>query len=715
MKTPSNNQTTPFPEAMYPEAERAEITENLHGLTVSDPYRWLEDAASEQTESWSAAQDALFEQMRAGWGGREGVHGRIAELTATGAVSPPVWRGGRAFLTRRLPEQEHPVLLTVDETGAEQVLIDPIALDPAGTTTLDAWSPSPSGRLLAYQVSQGGTEEAATRVLNVATGAIVDGPIDRIRHSPVTWLPDESGFYFTRRLAPELVPPEETQFHRRVYLHRLGTDPDQDPLIFGDGTKLTCYHYAHVSEDGRWLQISSSEGTEPHNDLYLADLSGADPAAPPLKPVQVGVAAESYLAPARGDGPLAGRLLVLTTLDAPRRRICVASTGDPTPDAWRELIPQDPNAVIEDFALLDGPQLDRPLLLVTRVRHAISEITVHDASTGKQLGTVPLLSVGTVSGLTARRGGSHEAWFMYTDFGTPARVYHYDGRNGETTLWADTPGKPTIPAVYTRQVEYTSKDGTTVHMFIVSGDQDDVPEQPRPTVLYGYGGFNISLPPEYASSTLAWVEAGGVYAIANLRGGGEEGEDWHRAGTFGNKQNVFDDFHAAAQYLVDKGWTTTGQLAIQGGSNGGLLVGAALTQRPDLYRAVVCSAPLLDMIRYELFGLGASWSVEYGSAAKPDELAALLAYSPVHNVHEGTLYPATLFTVFEGDTRVDTFHARKLCAALQWATAGDPGENPILLRRETGVGHSTRAVSRRVDLTADTLAFLANHVGLALG
>jgi prolyl oligopeptidase len=710
MTTPSNTQTT-----QYPDAQREGITETIHGLNISDPYRWLEDPASAQTESWSAAQDALFEHTRAGWTGREGVRGRIAELTATGAVSPPVWRGERSFLTRRLPEQEHPVLLTVDENGAERVLIDPIALDPAGTTTLDAWSPSPSGRLMAYQISEGGTEESVTRVLNVATGVIVEGPIDRTRHSPVTWLDDESGFYYTRRLAPELLPPDETQFHRRVYLHRLGTDPDQDPLIFGDGTKLTCYHYAQVSADGRWLQISSSEGTEPHNDLYLADLSGADPAAPPLKPVQVGVDAESYLATARADGPLAGLALVLTTLDAPRRRICVTSTGDPAPDAWRELIPEDPNAVIEDFALLDGPGLDRPLLLVVRIRHAINEITVHDAASGEQLGTVPLPSVGTVSGLTARRGGGHDAWFMYTDFGTPSRVYHYDGRSGETTLWADAPGKPAIPTVYTRQVEYSSKDGTTVRMFIVSSDPDDVPEQPRPTLLYGYGGFNISLPPEYATSTLAWVEAGGVYAIANLRGGGEEGEDWHRAGTFGHKQNVFDDFHAAAEYLVDRGWTTTDRLGIQGGSNGGLLVGAALTQRPDLYRAVVCSAPLLDMVRYELFGLGASWSVEYGSAAEPDELAALFAYSPVHNVQEGTEYPAVLFTVFEGDTRVDTLHARKLCAALQWATAGNSAERPILLRREMGVGHSTRAVTRRVDLTADALAFLANHVGLRLG
>ncbi|MBS2963616.1 S9 family peptidase [Actinocrinis puniceicyclus] len=701
--------------AGYPQAHRDALTEIIHGLTISDPYRWLEDAASARTEAWSRAQDALFIRARTAWSDYGPLRTRIAELSATGAVDPPVWRGERAFFTRRLPDQEHAVLVTVDAAGTERVLVDPVRLNPDGTTTLDGWYPSPSGLLVAYQVSEGGTEESVTRVLNSVTGEDVDGPIDRTRYTDVSWLADESGYYYTRRLAPELVPPHETQYHRRVYLHRVGTDPADDPLIFGEGLKLTRYHHASVSADGRWLQVSSSEGTEPNNDLYLADLSGADPAAPPFKPVQTGVAATTYLYPARGDSPLAGRALVFTTLNAPRGRICVTSTDDPAPEAWRELIPEDAEAVIEDLALVDGPELQRPLLLVVRIRHATCEITVHDAVSGEQHGTVPLPSVGTVAALTTRRTGGHEAWFSYTDFGTPPRVYRYDARTGATTLWADTPGKPTSPKVHTQQVEYASKDGTVVRMFIVSGEPNEVPGQPRPALLYGYGGFNVSLPPEYTVSALTWVEAGGVYAVANLRGGGEEGEQWHRAGTFADKQNVFDDFHAAAQYLIDRGWTTPDQLAIHGGSNGGLLVGAALTQHPERYRAVACSAPLLDMVRYELFGLGETWNVEYGSADDPQQLAALFAYSPVHNVHEHTQYPAVLFTVFEGDTRVDPLHARKLCAALQWATSGDPADRPVLLRRETGVGHGARAVSRRVDLLADTLAFLAHHTGLRFG
>ena len=696
----------------YPHARRADIAETIHGLTISDPYRWLEDATSAETEAWSAAQDALFERERGGWTGLGRLRARLAELNATGAVTPPEWRGERGFLTRRLPEQEHSVLLTVDADGEERVLIDPIALNPDGTTTLDAWTPSPSGRLLAYQISKGGTEESVLYVMDVATGKAVDGPIDRMRYTAVAWLNDESGYYYTRRLAPELVPPDQTQYHRRVYLHRLRTDPDHDVLIYGDSGRMTDFHEVSISADGRWLQIATHEGTDTRNDVYLADLAGADPAAPPLKPVHVGVDAQSRLNPARADSPLAGTALVLTTLGAPRGRICAVSTDDPAPDTWRELVSEDPDVVIEGFVVLDGPELDRPLLLVSRTRHAISEIVVHDAASGEIRGTVPLPHLGTVSGLTARHDGGHEAWFNSTDFGSRARVFRFDGRTGQTTVWSDTPGTPATPQVYTRQVEYASKDGTTVRMFIISGEPDEAPKQPRSTILYGYGGFNISLRPEYNPLIAAWIEAGGVYAIASLRGGGEEGEKWHRAGTFAKKQNVFDDFHAAAQYLIDNGWTTTPQLGIQGGSNGGLLVGAALTQRPDLYSAVACSAPLLDMVRYERFGLGELWSVEYGSADDPEELATLLAYSPVHNVHDGTEYPAVLFTVFEGDTRVDTMHARKLCAALQWATSGDPVGRPVLLRRETGVGHSTRAISRQIDLRADTLAFLAKHTGL---
>jgi prolyl oligopeptidase len=368
--------------------------------------------------------------------------------------------------------------------------------------------------------------------------------------------------------------------------------------------------------------------------------------------------------------------------------------------------------VLGDFAILDGPELDRPLLLVSWTRHAISEISVHDLATGQRTGTVPLPGLGTIGGLSERPEGGHEAWFGYTDNTTPALVLRYDARSGAVETWDRSPGLVEVPEVATRQVAYSSKDGTVVRMLVISSG-DGEPGPPRPAILYGYGGFGISMQPGYAASILAWVERGGVYAIASLRGGGDEGEDWHRAGMRDRKQNVFDDFHAAAEKLIADGWTTREQLAISGGSNGGLLVGAALTQRPDLYAAAVCSAPLLDMVRYERFGLGETWNDEYGTAADPEQLRWLLSYSPYHHVHDRTSYPPVLFTVFDSDTRVDPLHARKMCAALQHATSARWPDRPILLRRESDVGHGARAVSRSASLTADTLAFLGFHVGLS--
>jgi prolyl oligopeptidase len=409
-----------------------------------------------------------------------------------------------------------------------------------------------------------------------------------------------------------------------------------------------------------------------------------------------------------------GRLYVFTDLGAPRGRIAVTDPADPGPGTWRDLIAEDPEAVLSTYAILDGPELGRPVLLAGWTRHALSEITVHDLATGEQVGQVPLPGLGTAGGLGERPEGGHEAWFVYTDYTTSPVVLRFDARDSSVTTWAAAPGSVEVPAVTARQVAYQSKDGTLVRMLVISSDGSS--DGPRPTILYGYGGFDISLTPAYSPNILAWVSAGGVYAVANLRGGNEEGEEWHRAGMLAKKQNVFDDFHAAAEALIREGWTTPEQLAISGGSNGGLLVGAALTQRPDLYAAVICSAPLLDMVRYERFGLGQTWNVEYGSASDPEQLGWLLAYSPYHHVVPGTAYPAVLFTVFTNDTRVDPVHAYKMCAALQYAGAGPaagPGR-PVLLRAEDQVGHGARAVSRMAGLAGDTLAFAAHHTGLTL-
>ncbi|WP_326643143.1 prolyl oligopeptidase family serine peptidase [Streptosporangium sp. NBC_01755] len=683
----------------YPPASRVELVEELHGVPVPDPYRWLEDPNDPATKDWLVGQARLLETELDILPGREGFKTRITELLRSGSVGAPTWRGERRFFMRRTPEQEHAVLYTVDSGGTERALLDPMALDSTGLTTLDSWQPDKEGRLLAYQVSVGGDEESSLYLMDIAFGDRIEGPIDRCRYSPVAWLPGGEAFYYVRRLPATEVPEGEEQFHRRVYLHRVGTSTEEDVLIFGEGLEKTNYYGVAVSRDGRRLQISASRGTAPRNDLWVADLEASSPSSPDLVVVQQDVDAQTALHFGRD-----GRLYVFTDRDAPRARVCVTDPSAPRFENWRDLIPQDPEAVLTDFAILDD--LDRPVMLVGWTRHAISEISVHDLATGERVGDVPTPGLGTIGGISERPEGGHEAWFGYTDNTTPPSIQRYDARTGETTLWAASPGAVEVPAVNTEQVTYHSADGSEVHMLVISRPGA---EGPRPTVLYGYGGFGLSMTPGYSASILSWVEAGGTYAIAQLRGGGEQGEEWHRAGMLSHKQNVFDDLHAAAEHLIATGVTTPSQLAISGGSNGGLLVGAALTQRPELYAAVVCSAPLLDMIRYELFGLGATWNVEYGSAEKPDEFAWLHSYSPYHRVREGERYPATLFAVFESDTRVHPLHAWKMCAALQHAQASD---RPILLRNEMEAGHGARSVSKTIELAADQLTFLAHHTGL---
>ncbi len=691
----------------YPAAWRADQIEIINGYSVADPYRWLEDPASEATRTWLTSQDALYAEYAAGLPGRESLAARLAELLGAGTVGSPAWRGGRQFFVRRAPGQEHAVLYTAAASGGERALIDPMQLDPSGTTTLDAWQPDKEGRLLAYQLSEGGAEESTLRVLDVETGQDVDGPIDRCRYSGVAWLPGGKAFYYTRRLHPDAVPDGEEQYHRRIYLHRVGTSADDDTLIFGAGQQKTNYYLASVSMDGRWLIVAAAAGTAPRNDLWIADLTASGESAPDLRVVQQGVDAQTMARVGRD-----GTLYIFTDSGAPRGRLLAADPAEPGFAGWRERIGPDAEAVLTGYAILDGAELDRPVLLASWTRHAIGEISVHDLATGERLSSIPLPGLGTVSGLSERPEGGHEAWFGYTDNTSPAAVYRYDARSGQVELWQRAPGSVSVPDVQTQQVTYRSADGTTVRMLIISGRQQR--REPRPAILTGYGGFGISMTPGYAPTALAWAQAGGVFAIAGLRGGSEEGEDWHRAGMRDRKQCVFDDFHAAAEKLIADGWTTPGQLAISGGSNGGLLVGAALTQRPDLFGTVICSAPLLDMVRYERFGLGETWNDEYGTAADPVQLGWLLSYSPYHHVRAGTRYPAVLFTVFDSDTRVDPMHARKMCAALQHAAPGSLASRPVLLRRESDVGHGARAVSRSVALSAETLAFAARHTGLRL-
>jgi prolyl oligopeptidase len=698
----------------YPVAPRQDLVEERHGLRIADPYRWLEDPASPQSAEWSTAQETLFAAERSRWRGTGHWRERLTALAGREQTSAPLCRGRRLFFLRRPAGAEHPVLL-VREDGVERPLLDPAAIDPSGGTTLERVTPSLEGHLVACQLSAAGVEDTVLRVLDAATGETVDGPAGRLRRSPVAWLPGGQAFYYVRRLPPGLHPGEE-RYHRRVYLHRLGTDPDDDVLVFGEGRPKTQFYAVSLTPDGRWLAITATDGTDPATDVWLADLESSSPHRPALRHVDQQPPGRTWLRIAPGTGPR-DPMWLFTTSGAARGRIVTASPAAPGPQSWRELIPQRPDAVLTDFAVLTGPgpaACGGPLGLAAWTRHAVAEITVHRLADGAQVGTVPLPGDGRIGPLSVPPHERHLAWFSYTDHVTDQVVLCFDGRTGQVSRWplagpSGGHGETTRragPAARVSRGQCTSRDGTVVRTFVIS--PAGRPDRPRPAILTGYGGFGVSMSPSYTPDALAWVQAGGVFAVACLRGGGEEGGDWHQAGRGTRKQNVFDDFDAVSDALVAQGWTTPGQLGIMGGSNGGLLMGAALTQHPEKYGAVVCIAPLLDMARYELSGLGPSWRPEYGTADDPQQLRNLLAYSPYHHVTEGTRYPPVLFAVFDGDTRTDPLHARKMCAALQQAGP----QQTVLLRLERGTGHGRRAASRERALQADCLSFFGHHLVL---
>ena len=677
----------------YPEAGRLDLVEELHGHLVADPYRWLEEAAADETVAWSLAQDELFAEWMTRVPAVADVAARLRRLLP-GMVGLPTVRGERRFWFRRLPAEEHAVLV-LDEGDGEQVLLDPMAIDPAGTTTLDAVSLSREGDRVAFQTSAGGDELSTLQVLDVATREVLDGPIPLGRAGDVAWLPGGEELFYVRRLGDDLRPAGEDHFHRRVWRHRVGADAGSDQLVFGEGRDKGTYYGVVTSEDGRWLLVSAAVGTEPRNDLVIADLHAPDL---DLVVVQEGVDAQTS-----GEVGLDGLLYLRTDLDAPRGRLVVTTPEAPGPEGWRDLLPEG-DAVLEDWALADG------VVVAVHQRHVVAEVGVFDRGTGARRGSIPLPGLGAAGVRVDAHRGS-DVWIGYTDHLTPARVLHHDLGTGRTAVHAVPPGDVVVAGARTTQVFVPSTDGAQVPLFVLARE-DVALDGTNPTVLYGYGGFNVPLLPAWSSAAAAWVEAGGVWCVANLRGGSEYGEAWHRDGMRDKKQHVFDDLLACADHLCATGWTSAEHLGISGGSNGGLLVGAALTQAPERFAAVVCSAPLLDMVRYERFGLGVTWNDEYGTADDPEELGWLLAYSPYHRVLEGTRYPSVLFTTFDNDSRVDPLHARKLCAALQWATSAPVEERPVLLRREREVGHGARSVSRSIELTADTLAWQAERLGL---
>jgi len=683
-------------EPAYPPTPTDDTVELLHGELIPDPYRWLERGDDPHTREWTERQNALTERYLAAVPAREPIRRRLDELLAIGALTVPAPAHGRYFYQRRDGRQNQPVLYVRDgSAGEDRAAIDPNALDPAGTTALDWYYPSDDGRLLAYGLSQNGSEQSVLLVRDVEAGTNLPDRIPRTRAADLAWLPDASGFYYTRYPGPGEVPDGEDHYHRAVYFHVLGADPADDELVFRPAEK-EYWPGVSLSPDGRWLLVNVAR-TFDQIDLYLGDRNAGEPVAPPLVAVAENLAASF-------DGEVAhGRLFLRTNLDAPTYRLYEVDPAHPARGRWREIVPPRADAV------LDGVRILGDRLALSYLERASSRLRLADLDGGLRH-EVELPTLGSLFGLGGEWDGE-ELFFGFSSYTVPPSVYRIDIATGEQRLWRRVEADVDPERFEVRQVSVASRDGTAVTMFLVhrrglarSGD--------IPTYLTGYGGFNISMTPAFSRSLLLWLEHGGLVAIPNIRGGGEYGEGWHQAGMLAHNQNSFDDFVAAAEWLVREGYTRPARLAAAGGSNGGLLMGAVLIQRPELFVAVVIQVPLLDMLRYHRFLIARLWIPEYGSPDDPKEFAWLRAYSPYHHVRQGTAYPAVLLATAESDTRVDPMHARKMAARLQAATSSG---KPVLLRLESRAGHGAgKPLAKVLDELTDIWTFVFSEVGVEL-
>ncbi|HEY9442420.1 MAG TPA: prolyl oligopeptidase family serine peptidase [Gemmatimonadales bacterium] len=675
---------------LYPPASGGDEVETLHGESIPDPYRWLEQGDDPRTQAWTASQNALTESLLAAVPARARLRARLDELLSIGALSTPEPVAGRYFYQRRDGRQNQPVLYVREgRDGEDRVLIDPNQLDAQGTTALDWFYPSEDGRLLAYGLSENGSEQSLLHVLEVDSGAPLPDRIPRTRSADLAWLPDGSGFYYTRYPAGGEVPEGEEHYHRSVFFHRLGTDSAGDPLIFRPAEKE---HWPGVglSPDGRWLVIGVAR-TFDQTDLYLQDLVAGTPPVPVAKDVA-----------ATFDGEVVrGRLYLRTNLDAPTYRLYVVEPERPAREGWREIVPPRTDAV------LDGFRIAGSTLALSYLERAASRLRLADLE-GNGVREVALPTIGSLFGLSGEWDGD-ELYYGFTSYTVPPTVYRLALPAGTTELWRRVDADLDPSRYEVRQVGYPSRDGTEVTMFVVH--RSGLPRDgANPVYLSGYGGFNISMTPAFSRSLLLWLERGGVVAIPNIRGGGEYGEAWHQGGMLGHKQNSFDDFIAAAEWLIRERYTNPERLAAAGGSNGGLLMGAVLTQRPELFGAVVIQVPLLDMLRYHRFLIARLWIPEYGSAEDPEQFRWLRAYSPYHHVRDGVRYPAVLLATAESDTRVDPMHARKMAARLQAATSSD---RPVLLRLEARAGHGAgKPLNKVLDELTDTWTFVFWQLGV---
>jgi prolyl oligopeptidase len=670
------------PEPTPPPTRADEVREVLHGVEITDPYRWLEDGQSPETRAWIDAQRRYTLELLSGRPGRQAIEERLAALSRYDVQSVPRVRGSLYFIERRRAEDDLRILyVRQSPRGRDEVLLDPHPLSPDHTTDVDVADIGPDGRLVVYRVRRGGEDESELRVRDVLRRADRPEVLPRALYRSVALKADGSGFYYAL---------QDRKTGTRIRYHALGTPTEQDVEVFGSGYGRSQWIGVDVSDDGRHLLITVQHGWG-RNEIYVQDLAAGGPIRTVVKDVN------AHFRPA-----FAGeRLLLQTDWNAPRWRIVEVDTADPAPERWREVVPEGRD-VIQGFLPVGGR------LLVHSLHDVTSRLALFSLA-GERLGELPLPGAGAAGDLQGRWERS-ELYFDFVSFTQPRMTLRGDVVERKVEEWW-RPDVPLDGAAYeTEQVWYGSKDGTRVPMFVTRRKAAPLDGR-RPTLLTGYGGFNVSITPRFSPTAAWWLEQGGVYAVANLRGGGEFGEEWHRAGMLENKQNVFDDFIAAAEWLVASGDTTPSRLAIRGASNGGLLVAAAFTQRPELFRAVLCDFPDLDMIGYHRFpGNNPPALLEYGDASIPSQFEFLRAYSPYQQVRAGVKYPAVLFTTGDADTRVPPLQARKMTARMQAATASG---HPILLLYDTRAGHSGgRPIGTLVEEWSLQMAFLSWQLGM---
>ncbi len=679
-----------MPEFQYPATKRGDTKDDYHGQIVADPYRWLEDTESEETARWVKAQNKVTFDYLNQIPTRQKIVDRLTDLWNYERYGRPLKRGNFYFYSHNNGLQNQSVLYVTDSLEAKaRILLDPNQWSSEGTKALSSYAPSPSGKLLAYSISSAGSDWREWHVIDVETGKQLDDHLQWSKFSSASWAHDNSGFYYSRYDEPK--KGEEfsgTNYYQKLYFHKIGTPQSEDELIYQRTDEKQWGFGGYVTEDGRYLIISVWKGSDRQNQLFYKDLT--QPESEVIELITGFDADYDFI------GNNENQFWILTDLEAPQKRVIQIDLGHPGRDHWETLIAESAHR-LEDVSNTGGH------FIVQYLQDAQNRVYVYSED-GRMIREVELPGVGSTSGFSGRRN-ENETFYSFTNYVTPTRIYRYDVATGQSELYKQPDVKFDSEQYETKQVFVTSKDGTRVPMFITSKKGLKLHGK-NPTILYGYGGFDISLTPGFSVSNLVWLEMGGVYAVANLRGGGEYGLRWHEAGMRDNKQNVFDDFISCAEWLIRENYTNTPNLAIRGGSNGGLLVGACMTQRPELYGAAIPAVGVMDMLRYHQFTIGWAWVGEYGSSDDKQQFGTLFKYSPLHNLKPGTNYPSTMVTTADHDDRVVPGHSFKFAAELQHA---HNGSNPVLIRIEESAGHGAGTpTSKRIDAAADVFAFLTD-------